>query len=185
MLLDQPLDRKILFYADVTQETIGEVTHAILSIQDHDERLRKSAHLDGHVYNPKPMELYISTYGGDAYACLGLVSIIANCTTPVHTYVTGCAMSAGFIMAIAGHKRFCYKNSTYMWHQLSSVSAGKIQERDEGMVEDTRVQKLLDYAVLKYTNLSKKDLDKLYKTKQDKYLSSEEALAMGAVDEII
>lgn len=185
MNLENPMDRSILFYTDVAQETVGEVTAMILSIAEHDQRLGRTAEAYGLKYTPEPIKLYLNSYGGDAYACLGLVSIMQNCTTPIYTYVTGCAMSAGFIIAIAGHKRFCYGHSSYMWHQLSYGDQGKLQEKEEGMVESYRIQKIADQFILNNTEITKKYLSKMYLSKKDKYISPSEALELGIVDEIL
>lgn len=185
MNLENPLDRNIFFYADVGQETIGEITAMLVEIESHDLKLKKHAEAYGMSYKPEPIKLFINTPGGDAYACLGLLGIMKNCTSPIHTYVTGCAMSAGFIIAVNGHKRFCYENSTYMWHEAGYMIAGKTTEHEESMVESIRIQKLFDKNIIEKTNLTEKDLKKIYKTKLDKIFSSETALKLGIVDEIL
>lgn len=185
MHLENPLERNIYFYSDVEQETIGELTQAIIEIETHDKRLARVSEAYGFKYQPQPIQLYVNSYGGDVYACLGLISIMKSCTTPIHTYVTGCAMSAGFVIAINGHKRFCYGNSTYMLHQLSSVSWGKIQERVERLSEDKRLQKLLDINILEHSNLTKSKLKEVYTTKVDKFYSASAAVDMGLVDVIL
>lgn len=185
MNLENPFDRNIFFYADVTQEAIGELTAMIVEIESHDLRLKKAAAAYGMVYTPDPIMFYINTPGGDAYACLGLVGIMKNCTTPIHTIVTGCAMSAGFIMAINGHKRFCYESSSYMWHEAGYMALGKTTEHEENMNESVRIQKIFDKNITEKTNLTDKDLKKIYRTKQDKYISSDAALKLGIVDVIL
>lgn len=185
MQLENPLNRNIFFYADVSQDTIGEVTQMLIEIETHDKRLAKMSQPLGMSYKPEPIIMYVNSFGGDVYACLGLIAVMQKCTTPIHTYVTGCAMSAGFMLAINGHKRFCYSTSTYMVHQLSNVSWGSIQERDERMVEDRRLQELLNENILTNTSLSKKDLKAIYKAKEDMYISAERAFKLGIVDEIV
>jgi hypothetical protein len=39
-------------------------------------------------------------------------------------------MSCGFLIAIAGHKRFAYSNSTFMYHQVSNGFAGKLKDME-------------------------------------------------------
>jgi ATP-dependent Clp protease protease subunit len=69
-------------------------------------------------YKPKPIKIHIDSYGGAVYQCFGLLGIIKSSKTTIHTLVTGCAMSCGFLIAIAGHKRFAYEKSTYLYHLL-------------------------------------------------------------------
>lgn len=185
MILENPLERDLFFYSDVAQDSIGELTQAIIIINRHDEKLANVSQAYGFKYTPDPIRLYVNSFGGDVYACLGLISIMKTSKTPIHTIVTGCAMSAGFIIAISGHKRFCYKNSSYMWHQVSSLNYGKIQEKEENMNEDRRLQTILDNHILDLTKISDKKLKKMYKSKQDKFFSAEKALELGLVDTII
>jgi ATP-dependent Clp protease protease subunit len=185
MQLENPIDRTITFYSDVTPESIAEVVHAINSINEHDEKLKKTAKAFGMKYDPKPIILLINSYGGHVYPCLGLIGIMRNSETPIHTYVSGCAMSAAFIIAICGHKRFCYQESSYMLHEASNMSWGKIQERVEGLQEDSRLQKILNDIILQNTNITKKQLKKIFKSKRDKFYSGEEAQTLGCVDVVI
>lgn len=185
MNLENPLERNIFFYTDVTQETIGEISAIIVEIESHDIRLKKHAAVFGLEYKPDPIKFYINTPGGDAYAVLGLIGIMRNCTTPIHTIATGCAMSAGFLMAISGHKRFCYESSSYMWHEVGYMVGGKTTEHEENMVETLRIQKIIDKNIIEKTLLTAKDLKKIYRTKQDKFISAEDALKLGIVDEIL
>jgi ATP-dependent Clp protease, protease subunit len=185
MILENPLDRDLFFYSDVAQDSIGELTQAIVYINRHDEKLANISRAYGFTYTPDPIKLYVNSFGGDVYACLGLISIMKTSKTPIHTIVTGCAMSAGFMIAISGHKRFCYNNSSYMWHQVSSLNYGKIQEKEENMIEDRRLQVILDQHILDLTGITTKKLQKMYKSKQDKFFNPEKALELNLVDSII
>jgi ATP-dependent protease ClpP protease subunit len=49
-----------------------------------------------------------------------------NSKTPVYTYAIGMAMSMGLEIFTAGHKRFVYKNTTLMYHELSSFNWDKL-----------------------------------------------------------
>ena len=185
MNLENPAPRKLLFYGDVDQMSIAELTHMILEIDDHDKKLSHTAILHGFSYTPEPINIYINSFGGDAYAVLGLLSIMKLCNIQIHTYVTGCAMSAGFMIAINGHKRFCYETSTLMVHESSHGDSGTIHERLESMEEDHRLQKMLDNNIIENTNLTKKDLKKIYKLKKDKYLSPDDSITYGCIDVIL
>lgn len=185
MNIETPLERDIFFYGDVDQGSIGELTSMIITIESHDKKLAQTGSMYGFSYAPAPIRIFINSFGGDAYACLGLISIIKNCSTPVHTYVTGCAMSAGFLIAINGHERFCYENSTYMIHQMSYGAEGTIENHEDDIIESKRMQEIMDKNILHVSNLTKKELSKLYKTKKDKYMSPEKAMKYGCVDVIL
>ena len=156
-----------------------------MEINEDDEYLIKLSAINGFTYHPKPIEIYIDSYGGHVYQCLGLLSIIQKSEVPIHTIVTGCAMSAGFLIAITGHKRFGHERSTFMYHQVSSGMGGKLKEMEEEVIEVKRLQRILEEHTLAKTKLSEKDLEKCYKEKNDWYFSSKQALKHGIIDEII
>lgn len=107
-----PKERNLYFTSQVDQASIAAISKSILEINANDEILRKQYAIYGIEYNPKPIKIYIDSYGGYVYQCFGLLSIMETSKTPIHTIVTGAAMSCGFMMAIHGHKRFrlqvCY-----------------------------------------------------------------------------
>jgi ATP-dependent Clp protease protease subunit len=180
-----PKDRQLHFAQQVDQASINALTKAILEINEDDEYITKLSDVHGFTYNPKPIELYIDSYGGYAYQCLGLIGIMQNSKIPVHTIVTGCAMSCGFLIAITGHKRFAYQHSTFMYHQVSSGAVGKLKEMEEDIIETKRLQKFIEEHTLATTKLTEKELEKCYEQKKDWYFTSKQALKHGIIDSII
>ena len=94
-------------------------------------------------------------------------------------------MSAGFILLISGHKRFCYEHGTPLYHQVSSGIFGKIQDMEEYVEETKRLQTKLEEITIRKTKISKSKLEKYKKRKIDWYMSAEKAKELGVVDEII
>ena len=183
--LPGPKDRILYIAKQVDQDSINELTKSIIAINEDDLYLEKVYALQDIEYKPKPIKIYIDSYGGYVYQCFGLLSIIATSKTPIHTIVTGCAMSCGFLIAVSGHKRFCYPKSTYMYHQVSSVASGTAKDLEEDVYETKRLQKMLEQHTLECTKITKKRLKEVYKTKFDWYMNAEEAKAVSVVDEIL
>jgi ATP-dependent Clp protease protease subunit len=129
--------------------------------------------------------MYIDSYGGYVYQCMGLISLMKSSKVPIHTIVTGCAMSCGFLISISGHKRFGYPRSTYLYHQVSSGAIGKVKEMEEEIIEAKRLQALIEDVTLSSTKITTKKLEKIYKAKKDWFMDSEEALKLNVIDEII
>jgi len=184
-ILDAPMKRNLFFTKQVDQESISTLTQEIIKISEHDEELKRHYALHDIEYHPKPIKIYIDSYGGYVYQCFGLLSVMERSTTPIHTIVTGAAMSCGFMMLISGHKRFAHKLSTPLYHQVSSVAWGKLKDMEEDVEETKRLQKLLEQITLEKTNIGQKRLTEVYEKKQDWYMSAEEALKLGVVDEIL
>jgi len=183
--LPKPRHRNIFFTKQVDQETIAPVLTAILDIEQHDEYLKKLYEIHNLVYTPAPIQIYIDSYGGSVYQCFGLLSVMEKSKTPIHTIVTGTAMSCGFMIAIHGHKRFCYENSTMMYHQVSSHAWGKLKDMEDDLKEAQRLQKRIMEMTVKKTKISLTKLEENLKVKEDWFMTAKEALDLGVVDEII
>jgi ATP-dependent Clp protease protease subunit len=183
--LPLPKKRDLFFNKQVDQNSIGDLTQKIIEINQDDEHLKKVYSIYNLKYNPDPIKIYIDSYGGQVYQCFGLLSVIERSGTPIHTIVTGCAMSAGFMILISGHKRFAHKLSTPLYHQVSSGAIGTVKEMEEKIEESKRLQDQLESIVKEKTDISKKKLKEIFDTKKDWYMTSEEALELKVVDEIL
>ena len=178
-------ERNLFFAKQVNQESIVTLTKEIIEINQSDEHLTKLSALYGFEYKPKPIKIFIDSYGGSVYQCFGLLSVMDKSKVPIHTIVTGCAMSCGFMILISGHKRFAYELSTPLYHQVSSGSSGKLKELQEEIKETERLQDMIEELTLKRTKIKRTKLAKVFKRKIDWFMSASEALKLGVVDEII
>lgn len=178
-------DRNLYLAKQVDQASINEISKAIIDINQDDAYLGKLAELHGMLYTPKPINLYIDSYGGHVYQCFGLLGIMDKSVVPVHTIVTGAAMSCGFLIAITGHKRFAYDTATHMYHQVSTGFAGKTKDMEEDLEEVKRLQGILEEHTLARTKMTRAQLDENYKGKKDWYINAKQALKLGIIDEII
>lgn len=184
--IPEPMSRIIHLAKQVDQESINEVVSKIIEITEEDEKLKGMAGLFGMAYEPQPIKLFIDSYGGYVYQCMGLVNIMRSSKIPIHTIVTGVASSCGFVIAISGHKRFCYTLSSYLYHQVSSASGRKsIKQMDENLAEAKRLQSIIEQITLERTKISAKRLQKVYDTKLDWWFTADEAIKLGVVDEIL
>ena len=181
----KPKERNLFFSKQVTQDSIGEITKSLIEIAEDDTKLKKVYSLSNLSYIPSPVKIYIDSYGGYAYQCLGLLNIMEKLETPIHTIVTGTAMSCGFMIAISGHERYCYSNSTYMYHQISGFSYGPIEGMKEKMVESNRLQKLFEKIVVDKTLITRDQLKEVRERKKDWFFTSKQALDFDIVDTIL
>lgn len=185
VVLPQPKERSLHLAKQVDQSSINDLTKAIIDINEDDIYLKRLYSLHDLTYTPKPIKIYVDSYGGYVYQCLGLLSIIKTSKVPVHTYVTGCAMSCGFLIAIAGHYRYGYQKSTFLYHQVSSGTFGKAKDMEEDIIETLRLQKMIEDHTIECTKITAKKLERVYKGKRDWYIESDEALKLKVIDEVI
>ena len=183
--LPKPKPRTLYLPEQVNQESMNKLTKSIIEINKSDDYLKKLYAISDIEYSPKPIEIYIDSYGGAVYQCMGLLGVMEKSVTPIHTIVTGCAMSCGFMILISGHKRFGYKLSTPLYHQVSTGFRGKVQDMEESLEETKRLQKMIEKITLARTEIPKKRLKEVLKNKVDWYMTAKEALELGVIDGII
>lgn len=166
--------RNIFFCEDVTSQTASTMT-ALLIYYDsisHDD-----------------INIYINSNGGDADALINIYDVMQLISSPVKTICVGKAYSAASIILAAGTKgkRYLYKNSEVMLHQLqcSFPIYGK-----EGALSSAQyyeflndyndsVIKILSKHVGKSMATIKKDLAR------DLFLSPKDAVKYGIADHIM
>ena len=135
------------------------------------------------VENRKPIKLLIYSYGGDGQACFSLINVIGLSKTPVYTINMGVAMSAGFLILLAGHKRFCLKDSTALAHSGSGGASGTFEQTEAQMKDYKRFVEVMRNYIVERTDIDTKTLNK-YKSKEW-YLYSQDQIKYKIVDKII
>jgi ATP-dependent Clp protease protease subunit len=180
-----PLKRNLYFSDGVDQESMRKLTESIVEINEDDEHLIKLFAVYNLKYEPEPIKMFIDSYGGEVYSVFGLLAIMESSKVPIHTIATGAAMSCGFLMLISGHKRFAHKYATPLYHQVSSWTLGKLESMKDDLKETKRLQKMIDEIVVRKTKLTKKKLKEINLQRKDWYLSTQESLEWGIIDEII
>lgn len=133
----------------------------------------------------KPVKLIVNTYGGSVYDGFGLISVIDNSKTPIHTYVYGKAMSMGFLIAAAGHKRFAGKLATFMYHQIASFAWGKLEQIKEDVKECERLQAMYNGYLLARTAIRESDVQPVLDRRGEWFFGADEAVKLKLVDEVL
>lgn len=174
-------ERLYLLSDDIDNASIGQLTWSILhQIKNDDEKDEKEKD-----YERKPIKLYINSYGGSIYDMWGLIDVIQNSKTPIYTYCTGYAMSAAFKIFLAGHKRYCYKHSTFLVHQLSGWNCGKYLDLKNEISEYDRLNNDIEKYILSRTKFTEDKIEEIWNKKQDFYFNADDAVKYGVVDEIL
>jgi ATP-dependent Clp protease protease subunit len=183
--LQKPKERNLFLTKEISKNSIGEIVKEIVDINENDEYLKKIFDIHGFKYVPKPIKIFIDSPGGEVYPCFGLLSIIESSKTPIYTYAVGHAMSCGFLILIMGKKRFAYKLSSLVYHQIASAVWGDVKQLEEEMIEIKRLQEKVEKIVLDKTKISKEKLEENYDMKRDLFFDLDEAIKLGIIDEII
>ncbi|KAF4627783.1 hypothetical protein G7Y89_g10369 [Cudoniella acicularis] len=138
--------------------------------------------------NPeKAITLYINSPGGSVTAGLAIYDTMTYIRSPVSTVCVGQAASMGSLLLCGGEKgkRFCLPHSSIMVHQPSGGYFGQASDIAIHATEILRVRKQLNEIYIKHLTKehSLEDIERLME--RDKFLSANEALEMGIVDQIL
>ncbi|KAG4027499.1 hypothetical protein MFRU_029g00230 [Monilinia fructicola] len=135
----------------------------------------------------KAITLYINSPGGSVTAGLAIYDTMTYIKSPVSTVCVGQAASMGSLLLCGGEpgKRFCLPHSSIMIHQPSGGYSGQATDIAIHATEILRVRKSLN-EIYKRHLTKEHSLDEIEKMmERDKFLSAQEALEMGIVDEIL
>ena len=132
---------------------------------------------------PPPIKLYITSYGGIIANGFAASDVIRTLKVPVHTIVMGCAASAATLISCVGTKRFIYKRSRILIHQLSGGAWGKFNEIKDDIKNLTQYHEMILDFYKEYTKVPEKQLDEVLS--HDLWWNAKTALRYGLVDEIL
>ena len=133
----------------------------------------------------KDITMHIDSPGGSVKSGLSMVDVMDYIKSDIRTVNTGMAASMGSVLLGAGAKgkRSSLKHSTTMLHQSSGGFSGNIQDAEIDMKEWKKVNDTLFKLLGKYCG---KKPEKVAKdATRDFWLTAEEAVKYGIIDEII
>jgi ATP-dependent Clp protease protease subunit len=165
-------DSIIYMNEEITDSSVTDLIIRMRSLLQH--RTDKQA----------PVNILIDSPGGDVYATLGIIDYIEQLDVKVNTLCRGKAFSAAAIILACGTgTRMCSKRSTVMLHQTSSFLGGKMSDIS-AFLENVKVMENTIYDIL--AEKTKKDAAFWRENmKSDMFLTSEQLLSYGLIDQII
>ena len=132
----------------------------------------------------KDINLVLSSYGGDVYSMLGIIDYFKTLPVKVNTHCFGACMSAAAVILSCGTgERTMTQNSTVMVHEGSAFEAGKTTDVLKGADHLKKLQSNINRILGEVTDKDQKFWEEV--SKQDTYLTAEECLEHGIIDEII
>lgn len=172
-------ENRVYFYSNVGEKEVFELVKILKALDIEMQALSLRLGI-----KQIPIELHIHSGGGDLFSGLAAIDTIQSMKTPIHTYVQGSVASAATLMSICGSKRFMYKNSVMLIHQISTAMMyGKYHEfLDEIENQNLLMEKVKDLYKEK-TNLTDEMLDEMLQ--HDLWLDAKQCLKLGLVDKIL
>lgn len=131
----------------------------------------------------KPIRLFVHSYGGDIEQANFFCDLVQSSRIPIITVAMGVAMSAGFLIFLAGHKRYAFKHTQMLIHTGSGTLRGTSQQIEEAQKNyKKQVDEMKSY-IIENTTIDEKTFNK--NRNKDWYLTTEELLKYKVIDEII
>jgi len=129
--------------------------------------------------------MHIDSPGGSVKSGLSMVDVMDYINSEITTINTGMAASMGSILLGAGTKgkRSSLRFSRTMLHQSSGGFRGNIQDAEIDMVEWKKINQILFDLLGSYCNKTSEQVMK--DATRDLWLSSQDALEYGIIDEIV
>lgn len=131
----------------------------------------------------KPIYIWIHSFGGDLAQCDALVDIMIASRIPIVTVAMGAAMSAGFMLLLAGHRRYAFKHSNLMVHSGSAAFSGTSEQIEEAQKNYRKQIEGMKKYILSRTAISEKLFNK--NKSKDWYLAGKDLEKYKIVDKIV
>ncbi len=162
---------RIIWVAGVVNDNMSTVVQAQLMFLDSIDNTDITMHIDSP--------------GGSVKSGLSMVDVMDYINSDIRTINTGMAASMGSVLLGAGTKgkRCSLRFSRTMLHQSSGGFEGNIQDAKINMKEWEKLNKILFDLLGEYCNKPSEVV--MEDASRDLWLSSEDALSYGIIDEII
>ena len=166
-------DRIVILDTDVNEHTASLIVAQMLFLESEDP--------DADIL------FYINSPGGVVTAGMAIYDTMQFVRPDVQTIVMGQACSMGSLLATAGApgKRKILPNARHMIHQPSGGAGGQATDMEIQVREILKMKQSLTQIYVTH-NSKNKTFDEFYSAmERDNYMSAQEALDFGLVDEII
>jgi len=123
--LEDLADRKLFINDEIDGVVIDTIVYQIMRFNAQDKG--KS------VEDRLPIKLYINSNGGSVTDGYGLIDAILTSKTPVYTINQAMCASMGFLIFIAGDKRYTMPHAEFLMHDGSNFAMGSTAKMKDRM----------------------------------------------------
>lgn len=108
----------------------------------------------------KPIYICLHSFGGDISQSLFMCDLIKSSRIPIITIGMGACMSAGFLLFLAGHKRYAFPHTRMLVHSGSAQFGGTAEQIDEAQKDYKKQIEEMKQYVLENTDIDEKTFNK-------------------------
>lgn len=167
--------RKLFLNGEINQFSVMSIVKHIIQINREDCGLAPK--------DRKPIILYLTSEGGEVDAGFEVIDVIQSSKTPIYTVNLGRQYSMGFLIGLAGHKRFATQNAKFLMHDGTQFAYGSGMKVQDQIDFQKRVEEKCKDYILSRSKLTSEEYDS--KLRVEWYMFAEEAKKYGFVDYII
>ncbi len=136
----------------------------------------------------KPIEIIISTVGGEIYSGFNLVDQIEKAKSPVTIHIMSMVASMGFLIAMAGKnnpnvKTVCHPFSVGLLHSGSQYMEGSAHAVKDTFDFSQHYEEKIKNYILTHTKIDENLYEKI--ERKEYWMDADEMKRLGIVDEII
>lgn len=167
--------RKLFLNSEIDQFTVADIVKHIMQINKEDKDIEPA--------DRQPILLYVTSNGGEIDSGFELIDVIMNSKTPVYTINLGFQYSMGFLIGLAGHKRYATANAKFLMHDGSNFVWDSGMKAQDRMDFNKKIESRIKKYVMSRSTVTNEEYES--KLRVEWYLFADEAKEKGFVDYII
>lgn len=131
----------------------------------------------------KPIYIFIHSFGGDTYQALYFADLLISSRIPIVTVGMGVCMSSGFLIFLAGHRRYAFRHCQMLVHTGSATISGTAEQVEQAQKNYKKQINAMKNYILWRTKIDAKTFEK--NKEKDWYLNNHELTKFKVVDKLI
>lgn len=169
-------ERRLFINDEIDSCIIDSIVYHILRYNKEDKGLA--------IKDRKPIYLFLNSNGGSVVDGYGVIDVMTTSKTPIYTINQASCFSMGFLIFLAGQKRYAMPRSEFLMHDGSTFSWDSMAKAKDRMeFEAVQLEQVTKQYILSRTKIDEKLYDEKYRVEW--YMLPEEAKRMGVCTDII
>ena len=169
-------ERRLFINDEIDSCIIDSIVYHILRYNKEDKGLA--------IKDRKPIYLFLNSNGGSVVDGYGVIDVMMTSKTPIYTINQASCFSMGFLIFLAGQKRYAMPRSEFLMHDGSTFSWDSMAKAKDRMeFEAVQLEQVTKQYILSRTKIDEKLYDEKYRVEW--YMLPEEAKRLGICTDII
>jgi ATP-dependent Clp protease protease subunit len=178
-----PSKCKIIISGEISMESYKEFAAQMDTVENYLNTVNLISEAGGLEEGSQVIDVELTSAGGEAYAALAFASKIRQCIHPTIVTAHGLVASAAVLILAYGNERRLAKEAWVMVHEDAGTTEGSVTLVEIEIKHSRRMEDQWNQLLADRTKADAETWGKLHKATT--YLSPEECLELGLIDEII